>query len=391
MSLLKYVPPMGIYETLYAFLAASGSYMGDEGTHPFSQGFPRTDQIPGGPAMPVSVSFDSRDLMYPKAWGHPKLREAIANYYRTHYGAKIAPDNVMVFAGGRPGLVATLLFLEQDVTVSIAETEYTPYYDMLQLLHPKYEVVGSNAGNDFSPGVNEYFAGSGRRFPVISLPCNPTARTRSDSELEAIARGAASGENGALIDEAYELFQPTPTSVLAHVDNIDDTGLMVAGAVTKGLQAPGFRIGWIVASRDKIEILSNFSSFGMGGVSHPSQLAAAELFDPARIALARTAIPAYYGEQRARYGEALERLGIRLFSGDGGFYHWCQLPGGLSAAEFNERLFRDKAAILKGTDCDMLRRGDDSPLRDFFRFSFGPLHPEQFEENVAIIERALAA
>jgi hypothetical protein len=33
-------PPMGIYETLYAFRDAFGQFMGTQGTHPWSQGFP---------------------------------------------------------------------------------------------------------------------------------------------------------------------------------------------------------------------------------------------------------------------------------------------------------------------------------------------------------------
>ena len=49
---LTHVPPMGIYETLYAFQNSYGSYMGEKGTHPWSQGFPLTTQIPGGPEMP---------------------------------------------------------------------------------------------------------------------------------------------------------------------------------------------------------------------------------------------------------------------------------------------------------------------------------------------------
>ena len=36
---LTHVPPMGIYETLYAFRDSYGKFMGDEGTHPWSQGF----------------------------------------------------------------------------------------------------------------------------------------------------------------------------------------------------------------------------------------------------------------------------------------------------------------------------------------------------------------
>ena len=129
----------------------------------------------------------------------------------------------------------------------------------------------------------------------------------------------------------------------------------------------------------------------MGGVSHPSQRYALELLQPDRIALARKAVPAFYRSQRARYGEAFASLGLQLFTGDGGFYHWCRLPGGLSAEELNRRLFTNGAAILKGTDCDMARRGAASPLRDFFRFSFGPLQPESFESDVAILKRALVS
>src|SRR5690348_5169105 len=115
MSFLTFVPPKGIYQTLYAFLNASGSYMGDPGTHPWSQGFPRTDQLPDGPAMPAGAMLEPGDLRYPKAWGLPALREAIAAYYRDFYGADVGKDNVMIFAGGRPAIMAALVFLQPDI------------------------------------------------------------------------------------------------------------------------------------------------------------------------------------------------------------------------------------------------------------------------------------
>jgi aspartate/methionine/tyrosine aminotransferase len=105
-SFLSYVPPMGIYEILYAFQDAFGAAMGEKGTHPWSQGFPLTSQLPGGPEMPTNVHLDAEDLKYPKAWGLPALRKAIAGYYNHYYNAGIDYENVMVFAGGRPGLVA---------------------------------------------------------------------------------------------------------------------------------------------------------------------------------------------------------------------------------------------------------------------------------------------
>lgn len=392
MSLLSYVPPMGIYETLYAFLDSFGTYMGEPGTHPWSQGFPRTVQLPNGPEIPSSVTVTPGHLKYPKAGGMPALREGIAAYYQRFYGADIDSENVMVFAGGRPGIVAVLLFLDPDVTVRVASTEYTPYYDMLGLLKRPYTLVQSGAENGFRPPIEDYTEAlaSGRSLIVISNPCNPTGITRDGEELEALVRAASREGTGLLIDEAYELFHEEPVSALRYVRNIDDSNLFVAGAATKGLQAPGIRIGWVIAAKRHIEILANFSSFGMGGVSHPSQCFALELLREERMAHVRRAVPAFYGHQRERYGRAFERLGLKLFSGDGGFYHWCQLPEGQAAEALNERLFREGAAVLKGTDCDMLRRGAESPLRDFFRFSFGPLDPESFESDIEILKRALA-
>jgi aspartate/methionine/tyrosine aminotransferase len=390
-SFLTHVPPMGIYETLYAFQNVFGAPMGEPTTHPWSQGFPLTTQLPGGPAMPETIQVDSMDLKYPKAWGQPELRDAIAGYYNHYYGASIDAENVMVFAGGRPGLIALLLFLQQDIQIRIASTEYTPYWDMLRLLERNHSLVESSESNHFFPTAQDYLAknDSDKNLIMLSNPCNPTGITRNGDALKALVENASFGSTGLLVDEAYELFHEPPVSALAHIKNIDESNLFVCGAATKGLQAPGIRIGWVVAAKHHIEILGNFSSFGMGGVSRPSQLYALELFKRERTDLSHTAIPEFYAHQRNRYGNAFTDLGIELFSGAGGFYHWCKLSGDLTASKLNERLFPYGAAILKGTDCDMARREDQSPLQQFFRFSFGPLMPNSFESDIQILKNAL--
>ena len=68
-----------------------------------------------------------------------------------------------------------------------------------------------------------------------------------------------------------------------------------------------------------------------------------------------------------RYGAILKELGFTLFTGDGGFYHWCKMPGSLTCMEFNEILFKYDAAILPGTLCDMFRRGESGPMGNFIR------------------------
>jgi len=49
-------PPMGIYETLYAFRDSFGQFMGSPGTHPWSQGFPLTTPLPGGPELLLAAA-----------------------------------------------------------------------------------------------------------------------------------------------------------------------------------------------------------------------------------------------------------------------------------------------------------------------------------------------
>ncbi len=392
--MLRSFPPMGVYETLFKFQDATGKYMGDPGTHPWAQGFPLTTRLPDGPEIPLSVEFTSADLKYPAAAGVQPLRDALANYYNHFYGADITADNVALFAGGRPGIYATLMFLQPDVSVLIEETEYTPYYDKLKNLERKHQIIPSNVENRFRPTLADYKdarkKAGGKTFVVRSNPCNPTGVTWSGDKLKELVQFASEDGHGALFDEAYEFFNADgPVSAMKYVKNIDQSNLFVVGAATKGLQAPGARVGWVIASKKHIELFRNFSSIGMGGISRLSQIYVTKLLDTDRVTKARNAVVKYYNEQRQKYQKAFAAMDVELFTGDGGFYHWGRLPGGLTAEQFNQRLFQHKAAILPGTLCDMHRRGDQGPHGQFMRFSFGPLEAQTFDENVGIIKKCL--
>ena len=389
-------PPMGIYETLYAFRDSFGSFMGEKGTHPWSQGFPLTTPLEkfGGPPLPSSVEVTWEDRFYPKAWGHPDLREAISEYYNEQYGSKVEPENVMVFAGGRPGIFTVLAFLKEHVQVRIGNIEWPAYLDILEQTDTDFQIVPFTKENGFHPSNEEYFDRSGLNaktslMPIISNPQNPSGQTRWGDELRDLIRLAEGPKNGILLDEAYEMFHSPSVSGIQYIEDLDNSNVFIAGACTKGLQSPGIRIGWIVSSKKNIETLSNFSSFGMGGVSHPSQHYAVKLLEPSRVEKARKAVEEHYNWQRGRYGQAFEEMGLGVYTGDGGFYHWLELPEGMTSSELNKRLFKHGAAILCATDCDMARPHSkdpsyESPYSRFFRFSFGPLLPETFDSDIEL-------
>eukprot|EP00929_Paragymnodinium_shiwhaense_P107917 TRINITY_DN74264_c0_g1_i1.p1 TRINITY_DN74264_c0_g1~~TRINITY_DN74264_c0_g1_i1.p1 ORF type:complete len:456 (-),score=95.57 TRINITY_DN74264_c0_g1_i1:393-1574(-) len=375
--------------------------MGTSGTHPWAQGFPLTTRLDkfGGPELPPSVEVTWEDRFYPKAWGHPLLREAIANYYNEYYGSKLVPENVMIFAGGRPGIYTVLAFLKKHVQVRISNAEWPAYLDIMTATDTNWEVVPCNKENNFHPPNSAYFERSNLNakagiFPIISNPGNPTGHTRCGQELEELVQMAEMPKNGILLDEAYEMYHSPSVSAIQYVKDLENSNIFLSGACTKGLQCPGIRIGWMIASQKNIETLANFSSFGMGGVSHPSQLYAVKLFEPVRVKAARQAIEKHYSWQRERYGKAFRDMGLKLYTGNGGFYHWIELPEGVTCDDLNQRLFKRGAAVLRGIDCDMARpHAKDpeyvSPYVNYFRFSFGPLLPETFEDDIKIMKEVL--
>ena len=394
-------PPMGIYETLYAFKDSFGSFMGTEGTHPWSQGFPLTTPLEkfGGPPLPESVEVTWEDRFYPKAWGHPELREAIVEYYNSQYGSAITPENVMVFAGGRPGIFTVMAFLKEHVKVRIGNIEWPAYLDILEQTGTDFQIVPFNKENGFHPNNTAYFDRSDldartHLMPVISNPQNPSGQTRWGEELRGLIEMAECPKNGILLDEAYEMFHSPSVSGIEYVQDLDNSNVFISGACTKGLQSPGIRIGWIIASKRNIETMANYSSFGMGGVSHPSQHYAVKLLEPGRVTQARKAVEQHYNWQRERYGKAFEDMGLDVYTGNGGFYHWLELPEGMTSAELNLRLFKRGAAIICASDCDMARPHSkdpnyETPYSRFFRFSFGPLLPETFESDIQLFSEVL--
>ena len=330
------------------------------------------------------------------------MRQAIADHYNSNYGSNIVPENVMVFAGGRPGILNILAFLKKkQVQVRIGNVEWPAYLDIMTAMDTNFRVVPFTKENNFHPSNKDYFDRTGlnaktRIFPIVSNPSNPTGHTRSGEELKELIELAEQRMNGILLDEAYEFFHSPAVSGIKYVKNLDKSNIFIAGACTKGLQCPGIRVGWVVASKRNIETLANFSSFGMGGVSHPSQLYAVKLLEPSRVKQAMKAVEQHYAWQRDRYGEAFKSMGLGVYTGKGGFYHWLELPEGLNSKELNKRLFKRGAAILCASECDMARPHDKSLLKEyktpyerFFRFSFGPLLPETFESDIKIMREVL--
>ncbi|HRQ62131.1 MAG TPA: aminotransferase class I/II-fold pyridoxal phosphate-dependent enzyme, partial [Alphaproteobacteria bacterium] len=70
---------------------------------------------------------------YTDAMGMVSLRERIAEYVQTRYGASITPGRIAVTAGSSPGLVmAFLAAFEVGDTVAVCTPTYAAYMNTLK-------------------------------------------------------------------------------------------------------------------------------------------------------------------------------------------------------------------------------------------------------------------
>ncbi len=392
---------MGIYECLDAFQRARGKKIGDPGTRPWIQGYPRVERLPDGPDLPDTVTLSPAERKYPDRWGHAELREAIARYYVELHGASVGPENVIVLGGGRQAIFSVLALHQWQMRaenrtprVVIEETEYTPYWDVCRFLGLPLDIVDSNADNDFRPTVDDHLDKlQESSFWIKSNPCNPTGVCWQADEFAPIVERAKRDNFLGFVDEAYDFFvDPSCKSALSAIDDINQSNLAVIGAATKGLQFPGARIGWVVARPELINALGAYVTFAVGGIARPSQKFVEALLDLDRVREHRAKMSVFNRDQRQRYGSMLTDAGMKLHTGDGGFYHWCQTPDGLSAADVDARLREHDASILPGVFCDNRRppvgtaEWDSyaSPLANFFRLSFGPCAPEEATGDASI-------
>lgn len=221
-----------------------------------------TSQIPGGPTLPDFMDVNAEDLRYPSAQGLPELRQAIADYYNKYYRSddftdcdslnssktscssssrmQISPENVMIYPGGRPALMAVFGLLNSDVQIRCGSAEYAALGDILKGLNKEFHTVPCNKSNGFYPSNRQFFDDfeghdeSQRVLAYISNPHNPTGITKSGENLKEFVKLAECEKYGAFVDEAYELFHNDPASAVEYIDDIDKTNIFVTGSCTKG-------------------------------------------------------------------------------------------------------------------------------------------------------------
>lgn len=294
---------------------------------------------------------------YCPAAGLPKLRQALAESYRSRGFADVADANVVVSPGGKFSCyLAILAVCGPGDEVIIPAPYWVSYPEMVKLAggKPVFISAGDDAGFKITPRQLKEAITPRTRMVIINSPSNPTGAVYSRDELAALVDVAVKAGIYIMSDEIYEYLlydgvehvSPATLSPEAARLTITVSGFSKTYAMT------GWRLGTLVAAKPiatavadlQSQTSSNATTFAQFGA-----LTAIERADEARAAVA--GMLEVFDRRRLKLWEGLNSIkGIRCFRSAGAFYLFPNIEGtGLDSSTFAARLLEEElVAVVPG-------------------------------------------
>jgi DNA-binding transcriptional MocR family regulator len=294
-------------------------------------------------------------------------------------GVDRSPDEILVTSGAQQGL--DLLFRTfTDAGDSIA-MESPSYPGALALARfAGLEVVEM----PMTPQGPDVAALRGRRVKLVYVMPerqNPTGVTATEEKRREIVEAAI--EAGALVvEDGYE----EPESGWAPLAAIAPDRVVWLGTLSKDL-VPGFRIGWLAASRAVVERLALVKRTADFQTPLPLQAAIASFLRAGADRDARSARSRAVEARREAMIAALERHlpGISWWGGEkGSAIFWLVLPAGVSGRRVAEAAAGKGVAVSPGADFDP--KGED---RESLRISVSRVEMESIERGIALLAESV--
>ena len=317
----------------------------------------------------IRALTDGRPLPYSAALGAPWLREAIAEFSGTQFGAPVDAGRVVVTTGASAALLlACAALIDDGDEVLIADPSYPCNRRFAESFGANVRLLSTGPQRRFQLDAQTIAAGwsDATRGVMIASPSNPTGTSMTYDELLTSCREVESRGAWRIVDEIYlGLADDSPGSGRRSVA-ADDPGAVVINSFSKYFGMTGWRLGWAVVPEEMVPVAERLAQNFYICPPTPTQLAALKCFTPETLAVAEER-RAVLRARRQLVLDGLERVGLPVpVEPDGAFYVYVDVSGtGLTASEFCDRALTEAhVALTPGKDF-----GDDG-AETYVRLSY---------------------
>jgi aspartate aminotransferase len=224
--------------------------------------------------------LNAGEIRYTPADGIPEMKQAIIRYTEEFYDRKVEPENVIASGGAKQALMVCLqAILNPQEEVIFPAPYWVSYPEMAKLCGaipvPVYPEDGT-----FYPRLQdiEQVVTSYTKAVIINSPNNPSGAMYSEKFIAEIVEFCEKRDLYLIMDDIYHrlIFDGRkPINCYNYAKDLSEKSkLVVINGVSKAYAMTGFRIGWAVANKKLIEVMTNIQAHQTSGPSVVLQKAA---------------------------------------------------------------------------------------------------------------------
>ncbi len=220
------------------------------------------------------------ELKYTPTDGLPSLKKAIVGYTEEHYDKLVAPENVIVAPGAKQALYTLLYTLlnPQDEVIVLAPY-WVSYPEMVRMVYGVPVCVTPEDGRcrprlaDIEQAVGSY-----TRAIIVNSPNNPSGALYPAGLIAGLVEFCERRNLYLIMDDIYHQLvfdgQRPPSPYAFTRQDVETSKVITLNGVSKLYGLTGVRVGWVVAPRKIIEVMTNVQAQTASCVSVMQQAAA---------------------------------------------------------------------------------------------------------------------
>jgi len=221
------------------------------------------NKTPISAVLSAGARLNEGDIKYTPTDGMPSLKKAILRYTEEHYDRLVAPENVIVSSGAKQALYNLFFTLlnPQDEVIILAPY-WVSYPEMAKMVYGVPVIVTPEDGT-FHPRMEdiERKVSSYTRAIVVNTPNNPSGLVFSEDFIGAVVEFCERKKIYLIMDDIYHKLvfdgRAAPPAYRFTRQGPDETYVIVVNGISKVYGMTGFRVGWAIAPRKIVEIMTN--------------------------------------------------------------------------------------------------------------------------------------
>jgi aspartate aminotransferase len=221
------------------------------------------NKTPISAILGAANKLNSGEVKYTPTDGTPALKKAIIKYTEENYNRIVDPENVIVTNGAKQSLFNAIFSLidPQDEVIILAPY-WVSYPEMVKMAYGVPIIVTPKDGS-FYPRMEDILeaVSSYTKMIIVNSPNNPSGMVFPETFIQEIVEFCESKGIYLIMDDIYHRLvfdgeKSVPGYQFTHND-IESTKVIVTNGVSKVYGMTGFRIGWVIANRKLVEVMTN--------------------------------------------------------------------------------------------------------------------------------------